>query len=402
MRVADVRVSALELVVAVPDVVGVWTRSSGERVHFTVGTVDELIPRIDALRGELRDPMSISTGRTPRLREFIASWGCRFLPPGLAEDMPDVLVIVPHGATHDLPLHLVRVAAPTGDRESPLGVMAGVTYASSRSLFLRTVDRNPARQYDLKAWRCDEVDAPEGQPPPRSIMASGVDVLGSLDEEFRALCQSVIEGFDGQRVLFLDPDFPRGRDSIKAAFRREPAPAVVCVMAHGWIDDDNHRMSGLLVERNVWGLALRPIPLHGGRYFDFRDLPLRRVPHQLSTVKETEVFTAAELEVDVETSCELVMLLGCSAGWGRVLQGDEPASLAETWLKIGAASAVAPMWDAPIDAVRLWAEAFVEGWTRQGMPKALAMRHAMRRMYGGACRDNPERLGVMTLRGDWL
>jgi CHAT domain-containing protein len=85
-----------------------------------------------------------------------------------------------------------------------------------------------------------------------------------------------------------------------------------------------------------------------------------------------------------------------------VLQGDEPASLAETWLKIGAASVVAPLWDAPIAAVRAWTIEFLHAWTQLDMPKALALRYAMRKMNEGSFQSAPERLGVMTLRGDWL
>ena len=229
-------------------------------------------------------------------------------------------------------------------------------------------------------------------------MSGGVDVIGDLDREFAATCQLVADQFRGERTVFLNGSFPYSRTNVKAALRGETTPS----MAHGWVDDDNHRMSGLLVERDWGGVALRPIPLHGGRYFDFRDLPLRRPPHQIKTIKEIEVFTAAELEVDAQIACELVMLLGCSAGWGRVLQGDEPASLAETWLKIGAASVVAPLWDAPIAAVRAWTAEFLHAWTQLDLPKALAQRYAMQKMNEGSFGSAPERLGVMTLRGDWL
>lgn len=402
MRISDIRVDAIEIAMANPDVVGIWTRQSGERAHFRIGPLDELTPLIDELRAELRDPMSISSGRTPKLRAFAEEWGQKFLPPTFADDIPDVLVIISHGQSHDLPFHLIRIALPGGNDRPPLGVLSGVTYAGSRSLFIRNVERNPLRQRNLSEWTFDEADAASKPPVSRSFMAGGVDVLADMDEQFREICQRLAEKFEGERVLFTDPRYPFSRTAIKAAFRREPSPSVVCVVAHGWVDEKNHRMSGLLLARDQFGLALRAIPLHGGRYFDFRDLPLRRLPGQLTTTRETEVFTAAELEVDAEIDCELVMLLGCSAGWGRVLQGDEPASLAETWLKIGAASVVAPMWDAPLQAVRVWSDEYLDGWTRLGMPKALAMRHAMRQLYDGGLRDSPERLGVMILKGDWL
>lgn len=279
-------------------------------------------------------------------------------------------------------------------------MLAGVTYASSRSLFLRTVGRNAARARNAGQWTWDDAEAGSSAAE-RSVVCGGVDVLGDLDDDFREICRQAASHF-AHRKLFLDRQFPYSRSTVKAALRQDPSPSAVCIMAHGWVDDEDHRMSGLLVERDTLGVSLRDIPLHGGRYFDFRDLPLRRPPRRIRARKPIEVFAAAELEVDAAIDCELVMLLGCSAGWGRLLQGDAPASLAETWLKIGAASVVAPLWDAPIEAVRHWSRAFLDGWCGADLPKALAMRRAMRRMFDGPFRDAPERLGVMTLRGDWL
>lgn len=394
--VSDLKVTALEFVVTNSEIAGMWTAPDGERTYYPIGVTHELLPLIDALRAEMRDPMAISAGITPHLRAFAADWGCRFLPPGIAAAMPDVMVILPHAMTHDIPIHLIRTAD-----QAPLGVLSGITYASSRSLFVRTVERNQARRRDPTAWLADGRSPGPDHAPARSIISGGVDVLGELNTTFAHTCRLVASHFDGERTVFESGRFPYSRNSIKAALRRKPTPSVVCVMAHGWVDATNHRMSGLMVERDV-GVVLRSIPLHGGRYFDFRDLPLRQPPYQVRDRPDIEIFTAAELEVDARIACELVMLLGCSAGWGRVLQGDEPASLAETWLKIGAASVVAPSWDAPIATVRAWTDEFLKAWVQLDMPKALAMRHAMRKLSDMGMADAPERLGVMTLRGDWL
>ena len=107
--VSDLRVAALEFAVTSSELAGMWTAPSGAREHFQIGTTRDLLPRVDALRSELRDPMAIANGATPRLREFAAGWGRSFLPPALAADMPDVLVIVPHAQTHDLPIHVIRL-----------------------------------------------------------------------------------------------------------------------------------------------------------------------------------------------------------------------------------------------------------------------------------------------------
>lgn len=399
--VSELRVGALEFAVGLAEVAGLATFADGRRERFSVGRSADLIPRIDALRAELRNPTAVASGRVPRLREFAASWGRSFLPAALLRDAPDVLVVVPHGPTHDLPLQLVEVEVE-GDGGGPLGTRVGISFTSSRSLFLRAVSRNPARGLDLARWRFDGEHPAEGAPAERSFSGGAVDVLGNQDEAFLELCQSVAAHFAPRAKVFGGAEFSYSRTAAKAAFRGPEPPSVVCSVAHGWVDAANPRRSGLLVARDRLGLILRSIPLHGGRYFDFRDLPLCHLPVQLKPATETEILTAGELEIDAEAGCELALLLGCSAGWGRVLQGDEPASLAETWLKIGAVSAAAPMWDSPIEAVRGWVEHFLPAWVRLGLPKALAMRYAMRRLHEGPFHDAPERLGVMTLRGDWL
>ena len=402
-HVSDLRVAGLELAVGAAEIAAVWTTPAGERHCVAVGPTRELVPKIDALRAELRDPMRIATGKTPRLAEFCAGWGRAFLPAAELSPAPDVLVLVPHGPTHDLPLHLVEVAGSDGAPTRPLGALAGVAYASSRSRAIRSAGRNRARQRKLAAWRCDgaAASAADEPAPPRSVYSGGVDVLGDLSPTFRSTCEQVAGHFGGERKLFTDPRWPYSRATLKAATVKNK-PSALCVMAHGFIDAANHSLSGLLVARDTMGSVRRSIPLHGGRYFDFGDLPLRRVPRNIGAGDAAEVFAAAELEIDASIDSELVMLLGCSAGWGRVLQGDEPASLAETWLKIGAASVLAPMWDAPIAAVQQSTEAFMEGWIDLDLPKALAVRHAMRRMLEDPFGAAPERLGVMALRGDWL
>jgi CHAT domain-containing protein len=157
-----------------------------------------------------------------------------------------------------------------------------------------------------------------------------------------------------------------------------------------------------MVQLDTMGTSRRSIPLHGGRYFDFGDQPLRRFPSDVRVACRSEVLTLAELEVDGHVDTRLVALLACSTGRGRVLQGDEPASLAESFLHIGAPSVLAPMWDSAYDATRAWAEHFFDAWVKRGRPKALAARDATKAMADGPYANQPERLGALALRGDWL
>jgi CHAT domain-containing protein len=172
------------------------------------------------------------------------------------------------------------------------------------------------------------------------------------------------------------------------------------LVAHGLVDGIDHRMSGLLVhqQRDVgwWVTFLEP-----GRASEFRDLPLADAP-VMSRDAPTELLTAAELEINAQIRSELVMLLACSAGAGRVLEGDEPASLAETVLRLGAVSAVAALWDTDFAATRDWVAAFFIAWARQGHPKALAARYATEQVRAKVGDDHPELFGALTVRGDWL
>ena len=383
MEVADVRVGAVEYSVGNELVSALWYAPDGTREGTVVGRTGEVLARTEALRDELRNTMAIARGRVPRLCEFGETWGRELLPPALVEAPPDVVVVVPHSFLHDVPFHLVRLE-PDGER---LGATVGVSYASSRSLFVRCASRNPARS--SRAAR------------PRSLIGGGGDVLTGENEPFVGLADSLAAFFDDERVTLFTGPWPYSRAAVKAAFRREPFD-VLCVVAHGYTDPVNERMSGLLTELDTAGLTSRAIPLHGGRYFDFRDLPLRHVPGTVRTASPAEVLTSAELEVDGRIETQLVVLLACSTGWGRVLQGDEPASLAESFLHIGAPSVVAPMWDSDYEPTRDWIHAFCEAWVESGSPKALAAREAMRSMSEGQYADRPERLGALALRGDWV
>jgi len=395
MKVSELRVGAVEYFVGRDGVAAVWTDRAGATGHAALGATTRFLSRVENLRDELRDTMALARGRVPRLREFSEDWGRELLPEKLLADELDVLVIVPHALLHDVPLHLVR----TGAGGEPLGAVVGITYASSRSLFVRCAGRNPARARDPADWVLDA--APVGSDGPGSLIGGGADVLTGDHEPFRSLAESLSGLFEPDRVSVFEAGWPYSRSAVKAAFRREPFDAV-CVVAHGYTDPDNHRMSGLLVELDTVGISSRAIPLHGGRYFDFRDLPLRRLPPGLRLASPTEILTTAELEVDGHVETQLVVLLACSAGWGRVVQGDEPASLAESFLHIGAPSVLAPMWDSDREPTSEWAHQFFEAWVDRGYPKALAARHAMTHMQTGRYADHPERLGALALKGDWL
>ncbi len=353
-----------------------WVAPDGSREHHRLAGIDEVVPRLDLLRAELDDGMALARGRVPRLREFAGGWGRGLVPDPVLAAPPDVLVVVPHSLMHDVPLHLVTV-----DGGDPLGCQAGMGYASSMSLFARCAARNPARHSER---------------PSRTFVAASADVLTGREGMFGAVPLMVADRFAGGRGLL---GTGVTRTSVKQAIGDEPD--VLMLVAHGLVDGTDHRRSGLLVHQQPyvgWWMVF-PEP---GQPAEFRDLPLADAPAVSGRDVPTELLTAAELEINAQIRSELVMLLACSAGAGRVLEGDEPASLAETVLRLGAVSAVAALWDTDFAATRDWVSAFFVEWAHRGRPKAIAARFAMNHVRARVGDERPELFGALTVRGDWL
>jgi hypothetical protein len=383
--VTDLRVGAVEYFVSRERISATSVDPTGGTSHHDLGPTSGFVERIDALKAELGDQMAVARGRVPQLNDFADTWGRELLPDVLLESPPDVVVLIPHSLLHDLPFHLVK----NYQGGEALGTTVGVSYASSRSLFVRCAARNTARHANGDGG------------VPRSFIGGGSDVKTGDSTDFAALAHTVAGFFDEEETTLFGEGWPYTRAGVKAPFRRGFTDTV-CVVAHGYGDPGNHRMSGLMVQLDTMGTSRRSIPLHGGRYFDFGDQPLRRFPSDVRVACRSEVLTLAELEVDGHVDTRLVALLACSTGRGRVLQGDEPASLAESFLHIGAPSVLAPMWDSAYDATRAWAEHFFDAWVKRGRPKALAARDATKAMADGPYANQPERLGALALRGDWL
>jgi len=400
MRVSEIRVGALLYTLSTSKITFMGIDGIGNRQVFTGGEVRELVSKLTRLHEELSDGMAIARGVVPNLRDFIDNWGRQLLPPKSWLEDIDVLVIVPQGDIHGIPLHLVLCD------HQPLGALVGITYSSSMSLMSRCMSRNPVRKGNLASWIFEEDRHPQYLQKTLTAIVGGVDVLGDKNNIFKDIITEIVEYAKGEVLNFSSKDSTMfsefSRNCLKTAFRCTNKANILCVAAHGYIDFNNHRMSGLLLARDRVGIALRNIPLHGGRYFDFRDLPLRDLPVELQPSIDAEVLTSAELEIDGVLDSEIVALLGCSTSAGRVFPGDEPASLAESFLHIGACSVLSSAWDVDIDFVKEWSGHFFTGWLTYRLPKAIAYRWAMRKMAAGPWKDRSERLGCMVLKGDWL
>ena len=346
--------------------------------------------RVDALRRELRNTQSVSEGLTPQLDEFCRNWGRTLLPPEILAHPPDVLVIVPNSWLHDLPLHLVQCDG------KPLGALCGITYASSHTLFIRCTKRNRLRSADYLG-EFDSVPQWTGPRSNRSVILAVADVKLTNDHLFDIVAHAVEGAFTASDSVTAGKAFISTAEM--AGDNQQEIPDVLCLIAHGWIDPENRLASGLLVLRDM-GLFKYFQVTANEKSFRLRLLPFAEPPASLAVARPTSLLSASQLEIFFECRQELVLLLGCSAGSGSLMRGDQPASLAESFLQCGAVSVVAPLWDIDVHSTARWAECFLNAWHRAAMPKALAARYALRATsYEGM---GLERAGALTLRGDWI
>jgi CHAT domain-containing protein len=339
-----------------------------------LGDVSQVLGPIARLRDELARDTEVAVRRLPELTLFAAGWGRSLVPPAILADPPDVLVIVPHALLHGLPLHLVQAADGRA-----LACCSGISYASSPTLLLRAAARKPARRADRAEWAEHRVAA-----------GGGTDVLSHGDDQFRSIAADVLGEFG---AAMSDSFF---RADVRSALRN-PGNRVACIISHGFVDPNAHADSGILIDPPM-GVLTRHQRI-GDETFTRTDLPMRDLPAGLAMARPAEVLTLGEIEMDDPTSVELTILLACSAGASDVLQGDEPASLAEALLRLGSVSVIAPMWACDHLLARAWIRHFLAAWQSRGMPKAMAAREAFLALGDGT--DVTE-LGPIHLRGDWL
>jgi hypothetical protein len=366
--------------------------------------VAPLLAPTSALRDELADTLKVMQRKVPLLQEFATGWGRDLLPPETLAQPPDVLVVVPQEFIHQVPLHLV-----TADDGRALAVHTGVAYCSSLALFRRVSRRRRA------AKRSGRVAAGAGvnvcADGPDSYAEIAADVLSSIPAgngvSRSAAADEVADPppVPATDVVYFNTLPPDGReviDKLDALSRgrakqllSDTTVDVVCLVAHRFIDPQRHGYSGLLLTSGLdsW----RQLRIYG-RDMTFPDRPLRDVPLTLPIKREAEVLTLTELELHTTPYAEMMLLLACSAGSSVQLRADEPGSLAESLLRRGGCSVVAPMWDCDDRIVSSWTRPFLEAWITGAQPAALAVREGFRALGDG--RD-PSALSPFHLRGDW-
>ena len=379
-----------------------------------------LLDDVDALLSELNTPALTSRPTWPQLERFASGWGRRLLPPAWLADPPDACVLVPHAFLHELPLHLVRT-----DSGKPLCVNSAVSVSSSLTALRCALQRSASLGADLadhfiairrdmrqrmyaraRGTRLDPTDA-SYIPTGRRWLAAGVDALGANDDVWRALPAELLRVFAPQEDLSMIAATDQSLRDVVAKRLIGQQYELVVLAAHGYRNPLDALDGGLVLRsaREPRGLALEPI---FGRLADsdnvpylFQDLPTRDLAPELNPSRAAELLSVAELErTRAHLVCPLVVLLGCSTGGPVIHAGDQPQSLAEVFLRIGAATVAAPMWDVRVSAAREWATQFLRGLDgRTDRGRGDASRHASRALHdnGASLQD----VGCMVVHGDY-
>jgi CHAT domain-containing protein len=347
-----------------------------------------LLDGYDAVRRELGSPAALSRPVLPALERFASEWGRVLLPDSWLADPPRYGVLIPNGMLHALPLHLIRT-----DSGRPLCAETGVSLCSSLTLLRRCLERSPGprRVADPFYGR-----VPDDMP----VIAAGTDVLGANDDAWRRLPVALLEACgDAGRIVDVGPPYDPSLRTVLAEMLRGHGVELAIIAAHGYHNPLDAVSSGLLLGRLEGSYRFRPVSVPGGAPLQTQDLPVRDLPAHLRPTHPAELLSLAELEHAAHLVCPLVALLGCSTGRAVVYPGDQPLSLAEVFLRIGAAAVVAPMWDVTVGSVEAWMRQFLQAYRVEGRSRGDAARlaSASRHADGAALHET----GCMVLRGDY-
>jgi hypothetical protein len=423
MRVADLKVGLLAYYVGTDNVYALLVDQQGDVRRFRLLSCRQASPLIDDLRDAMEQPLAFPPSEVAAVfHDFCHDWGRRLLPPPEALEPFDVLVVVPHHFLHGLPLHLVSA----GGDGAMLSTSHGVTYCSSGTLFVRCVERNRARFADPRAWTfagsgtdgtgdTDGTDGTDGDAPPqrpdRTCVSIGVDVLTGKDAAYRDLAASFAGRFRKVRPVATREELKNVLNTVHR--EKLDSPDAICIVCHGYVDPATADRSGLLLCGRRGVRFMRNYELHRQTMIRVADYPFAEIPAYLEPVGpqlapegffEPETLTVGELKINCTTEAELVALFGCSTGTGSVGAADEFDTLAYQWLKAGAASVLANMWEADLLITDKWVQQFVANWLDAGQPKAIAARNATRSFLAqdpGAV-TRPYAWGSLALFGDWL
>lgn len=413
MRVADLSVGLLSYYVGTEHVYALLIDQEGHNERFRLTTCNQAFPRIDLLLNMLEQPYGWTPSqRSGAMRDFSQCWGRELLPSHDRLRGFDVLLIVPHHFMHGVPLHLVH-----SDDGQALATSHGVAYCSSGTLLARCVERNRAREFDAHTWTfpIGNDGTVVAGPPVTTCLSYGVDVLTDKDAAYQKVAEAFARHFSENAIATSRQEIKNALDPSRRIAGAEcwVHPDVICLVCHGYYDSTTADQSGLLLAARLGFVDLRNIRVHGDTMLRIQDHPFAEIPLRLEPTRpgsaplgifEPEALTIGELRVFCETDAQLVGLFGCSTGMGAVASADDYVSLAYQWLKTGAASVIANLWEADFTIITNWVERFAVNWIELRQPKAIAAREATRALLVDQpdLTEQPALWGSLVVLGDWL
>jgi CHAT domain-containing protein len=411
MSVSDLSVGLVQYCIGTEYLYALLINQEGKTQRFRLSSCANAAPAVHLLLDVLEQPYAWTpTQRGKVVQDFVEGWGRQLLPPADVLRFFDILIFVPHHFLHGVPLHLVRCG------EQPLATTHGVAYCSSSTLLARCVTRNRARQFDTQHWTfpSDNDDSPPNGPPVSTCVSYGMDVLTDKEAAYRELAHAFSAQFSKKREAFSREEIKSFLDVRQRARMAAMGlqPDAICLVCHGYYDPVRADQSGLLLTKSkILGRTRRPILVHGDTVLRVLDLPFAEVPLRLDPIQpqsalfgEPEVLATSELRVQCETDAQLIALFGCSTGTGVIASNDDYISLAYQWLKAGAASVIANLWEADLSIITDWAQRFAVNWVQRRQPKAIAARDATRALLANRPALGAESAvwGSLAVLGDWL
>jgi CHAT domain-containing protein len=368
----------------------------GLTIEHDFGSSLALLDAYDGVQRELSSPAMLSRARLPSLEKFAGQWGRSLLPQTWLSNPPAHCVIIPHGLLHSLPMHVVRT-----DSGRPLCADSGVSVCSSLTLLKQCMERSPGHN-----GACVDPFLEDGAKPASSRwFLAGVDTLGASDKAWSRLPAELLAacGEDVDVCQAVAPAWSM-REVVADALSGHSYELII-IAAHGYRNPLDALSSGFLLRRNDMAFRMRELDILGshcdgsGLRFITQDLPVHELPPHVEPELPAELLSHAELERAAHILCPLVALLGCSTGRPVLYPGDQPVSLADLFLHIGAAAVVAPMWDVSVTAVRAWMQEFLMAYRNHGKSRSEAARMASRNRHeaGAALHD----AGCLLLHGDY-
>jgi CHAT domain-containing protein len=315
---------------------------------------------VDHYRGEIENPDFDST-RGLRLRHRPESRPLAvqhlelpaevFLPPAvrarIREVGPAILVVVPDGALHKLPLEALLLEGGARPRYV-LDELPPIVYAPSAAILALLAGRPaPRRTGPLTLLTVADPAYPEDPAPDGATAGRGPLPRGALPRlPFTHLeSESIRRLFDPGQVVALEG--PRARESAVVAAL--PGRSIVHVAAHGFADDRFGNLFG--------ALALTPPP------------PGQETPGDDGFLSLHEIYALPLGD------CELAVLSACVTNVGPQQPLEAGVTLASGFLSAGARRVVASHWSVNDSATAELMKTFLAEATaaeRQGRPVSYA------------------------------